>query len=180
MSAGPAAVSSTHKTRDGIGPLQSRKSTVNTHGGGALESNRFGSDADGPRMLLTPTYHVFRMYVLFQDATSLPVRVDAGSFTDEALKLPRLDALAAQGGDGSIWLATVNLDPDHEVRISATVDGSPGRAAHGEVLTAPRVDSVNTFTQSADVVPQPRSGQVVQGALILTPAAKSVAVIKIQ
>jgi alpha-L-arabinofuranosidase len=135
---------------------------------------------DGPRMLLTPTYHVFRMYVPFQDATVLPVRLDAGSFTHETLTLPRLDALAARGRDGSIWLATVNLDPDHEVRISATVDDAPGRAAHGEVLTAPRVDSVNTFAQSAEVAPQPLFGQVVHGALTITLPAKSVTVIQIQ
>jgi alpha-N-arabinofuranosidase len=33
---------------------------------------------DGPRMLLTPTYHVFRMYLPFQDATSVPVSFAAG------------------------------------------------------------------------------------------------------
>jgi alpha-N-arabinofuranosidase len=30
---------------------------------------------DGPRMTLTPTYHVFHMYIPFQDATSLPTDV---------------------------------------------------------------------------------------------------------
>src|SRR3954447_713773 len=35
---------------------------------------------DGPRMTLTPTYHVFRMYVPFQDATLLPVTYQAGRY----------------------------------------------------------------------------------------------------
>ena len=30
---------------------------------------------DGPRMVLTPTYHVFEMYKPFQDATSLPTDI---------------------------------------------------------------------------------------------------------
>ena len=36
---------------------------------------------DGPKMVRTPTYHVFRMYVPFQDATSVPVTFDAGRYT---------------------------------------------------------------------------------------------------
>ena len=34
---------------------------------------------DRARMILTPTYHVFRMYLPFQDATSIPVSFAAGS-----------------------------------------------------------------------------------------------------
>ena len=36
---------------------------------------------DGPKMVLTPTYHVYRMYVPFQDATLVPVDFDAGTYT---------------------------------------------------------------------------------------------------
>ena len=32
---------------------------------------------DGEKMVLTPTYHVFRMYIPFQDATYVPVTFDA-------------------------------------------------------------------------------------------------------
>ena len=31
---------------------------------------------EGERMVLTPTYHVFKMYVPFQDAAALPVSYD--------------------------------------------------------------------------------------------------------
>ena len=34
---------------------------------------------DKEKMVLTPTYYVFKMYVPFQDATSVPVTFDAGS-----------------------------------------------------------------------------------------------------
>ena len=34
---------------------------------------------DKEKMVLTPTYHVFRMYVPFQDATFVPVTFDAGT-----------------------------------------------------------------------------------------------------
>ena len=36
---------------------------------------------DKEKMVLTPTYHVFRMYVPFQDATFVPVTFEAGTYT---------------------------------------------------------------------------------------------------
>ena len=36
---------------------------------------------DKEKMVLTPTYHVFQMYVPFQDATFVPVTFDAGTYT---------------------------------------------------------------------------------------------------
>ena len=51
---------------------------------------------DKEKMVLTPTYHVFRMYVPFQDATFVPVTFDAGTYTSGTVTLPRIDAIAAK------------------------------------------------------------------------------------
>ena len=134
---------------------------------------------DGRHMVLTPTYHVFRMYVPFQGAQSMPVQVTAGLYAYDKVTLPGIDAIAARGQDGRLWLAAVNLDPGHAVRISAIVDGEPAHAARGEVLTAAHVDSVNSFTQPQEVAPQTLSGESAHGELIITLPAKSVAVMQI-
>ena len=42
----------------------------------------------GEKMVLTPTYHVFRMYVPFQDATFLPVQFDAGVYKFGNIEMP--------------------------------------------------------------------------------------------
>ena len=52
---------------------------------------------DKEKMVLTPTYYVFKMYVPFQDATFVPVTFDAGKYTNGNITLPRVDALAAKG-----------------------------------------------------------------------------------
>ena len=36
---------------------------------------------DKEKMVLTPTYYVFKMYVPFQDATFVPVTFNAGTYT---------------------------------------------------------------------------------------------------
>jgi alpha-L-arabinofuranosidase len=135
---------------------------------------------DHERMVLTPTYYVFRMYAPFQDATLIPVQVDAGLYSHADITLPRLDAIAARDSKGNIWLAVINLDPGRPVRIHAAAASTALHRAHGEMLTAAQVDSVNSF-DSAHVV-QPASLDVVAGpgGLMLELPAKSVSVLQVQ
>ena len=55
---------------------------------------------DKEKMVLTPTYYVYKMYVPFQDATFVPVAFDAGTYTQGDISLPRVDALAARDAIG--------------------------------------------------------------------------------
>ena len=100
---------------------------------------------DGPRMVLTPTYHVFHMYVPFQNATFVPLELNAGTYTQGDVTLPRLDAIAARDAEGALWLAVTNLDPQRPAQVEIDVDGMEIASASGQVLTAPRVDAHNTF-----------------------------------
>jgi alpha-N-arabinofuranosidase len=135
---------------------------------------------DKEKMVLTPTYHVFKMYVPFQDATFVPVTFDAGTYTHGSVTLPRLDAIAARDTAGKLWLALTNLDPNRPVEIGASLAGIVARAAAGETLTAPRVDSVNTFVAPETVVPKPIAAKVQEGMLSLTLEPKSVTVISVE
>jgi alpha-N-arabinofuranosidase len=135
---------------------------------------------DKEKMLLTPTYHVFKMYVPFQDATVVPVSLDAGTFTSGEITLPRLDAIAAKDAAGKLWLAVTNLDPGRSVSVEASLSGVTPRSATGETLTAPRVDSVNTFEASHTVVPKPIAASVRGGKLAFTLEPKSVTVISVE
>src|ERR1039457_2860246 len=96
---------------------------------------------DKEKMVLTPTYYVFKMYVPFQDATLVPVTFDAGAYTQENVSLPRLDA------------------------IEAKLAGVTDRSAGGQTLTAPKVDSVNTFDAPNTVAPKPISAKIQDGKL---------------
>ncbi len=43
---------------------------------------------DKDQMVLTPTYHVFDMYQVFQDATQLPLEIETGSYAFGKLLVP--------------------------------------------------------------------------------------------
>jgi alpha-N-arabinofuranosidase len=135
---------------------------------------------DGPKMVLTPTYHAFRMYVPFQEATYVPVTFDAGRYTHGSISLPRVDAIGARDASGTLWLSFTNLDPNTPAEIATTIAGLTPRTASGETLTAPAVDSVNTFEAPNTVVPKPATVSLAGNRLSLTLAPKSVTVIAVR
>ncbi len=118
---------------------------------------------DKEKMVLTPTYYLFKMYLPFQDATFVPVTFDAGNYVNGAVTLPRVDALAARDASGKVWLEITNLDPAMAVEIDAEIAGATAKTVKGETLTAPAVDSVNTFAAPGAVVPKPVSANVKDG-----------------
>ena len=134
----------------------------------------------GEKMVLTPTYHVFKMYVPFQDATFVPVTFDAGTYTHGDVTLPRVDAVAARDTAGTLWLTVVNVDPNRPVTLTAAVAGLTARKAAGQTLTASRVDSVNTFEAPGTVVPKAIEAKVSGGTVTLTVEPKSVTVISVR
>jgi len=135
---------------------------------------------DKEKLVLTPTYYVFKMYVPFEDATFVPVAFHAGTYTHGDISLPRIDAIAAKDGAGRLWMAITNLDPNQPVEVEASLAGFTVKSAAGETLTAAKVDSVNTFDAPKTVVPKPISARVDGGKLTLTLEPKSVTVISVQ
>ena len=135
---------------------------------------------DKEKMVLTPTYYVFKLYLPFQGATFLPVAFDAGSYAHGDIQLPRVDAIAAKDTAGQLWLAVTNLDPNQPIEIEGSLAGGTVKSVAGETLTAPMVDSVNTFEAPSTVVPKPLTANVQDGKLALRLEPKSVTVVSIE
>jgi alpha-N-arabinofuranosidase len=135
---------------------------------------------DKTRIVLTPTYHVFKMYLPFQDATAVPVTFDPGTYKHGDITLPRVDAIGARDASGTLWLALTNVDPTRPAEIATTLAGFTPRSVTGETLTAPAIDSVNTFEAPNTVVPKPVQVKVEGNRLTLTLAPKSVTVIGVR
>lgn len=135
---------------------------------------------DGAKMLLTPTYHVFRMYVPFQDATFIPVNFTAGEYKFGKYTMPQTDVIAARAKDGKVWLALANLDANKSADITASVEGLSASSAVGEVLTSPKFDSINTFALPNTVAPKPFAAKAKDGVLTMTLPPHSVTVVRLE
>jgi alpha-N-arabinofuranosidase len=135
---------------------------------------------DKGKMVLTPTYYVYRMYVPFQDATFVPVTFNPGTYALDNIALPRVDALAAKDNAGKLWLEVTNVDPNRFAEIEVGLAGTAAKSAAGETLTAPKVDSVNTFESPNTAVPKPVSAKAQGGKVALKLEPKSVTVISVE
>lgn len=134
---------------------------------------------DDAKIVLTPTYYIYKMYVPFQDAQFIPINIESGDYRFNGLTVNRVDAIAARASDGKIWVALTNLDPNNDSDITTSVPGVSVRTAIGEVLTAPRVDAINTFDNPNAVSPKPFTAQATDGKLVIHLPAKSVTIIRL-
>jgi alpha-N-arabinofuranosidase len=135
---------------------------------------------EGPRMALTPTYHVFHMYKPFQGATFLPTDVDTPQYRLGKSSVPAVTVSAARGTDGKIYYALANLDPHREANVQTTLKGAQAKGATGRVLTAKAMDARNTVDEPENVKPAPFSAQRKGDTLQLRLPPKSVVVVALQ
>ncbi len=135
---------------------------------------------DGPRMALTPTYHVFHMYRPFQGATFLPTDVSAPKYTHGDASVRAVSVSAARDTAGNIQLALANLDPNRAAVVKTTVEGAKARSASGQVLTAKRMDAHNTPEAPENIEPAAISAKREGDAIVISLPPKSVAVVQLQ
>lgn len=133
---------------------------------------------DKEKMLLTPTYHVFRMHIPFQGATYIPVGITANPvYGDKENSVPKLSASAARGIDGKLWLTLVNVDPNNAESIDL---GSQFKSLKGEILTSAKMDDHNTFASPENVIPKAFSVKAKNGKLVFDLPPKSVIVVSVK
>jgi alpha-N-arabinofuranosidase len=132
---------------------------------------------DKDKMLLTPTYHAYKMYVPFQDATSLPLTIsNNGAYSVGKTTVPQVSASAAKGKDGKVYVALVNTNPNKAVDVTVNLSGAKAGKLNGQVLTAAAMDAHNTFAKPDAVKPAPFSATASGGKVVVKLPAKSVVV----
>jgi alpha-N-arabinofuranosidase len=129
---------------------------------------------DGPRMVRTPTYHVFHMFKPWQGATVLPVELRSSWYGKDQWVLPAVSASAVRGLDGAVHVAMTNADPNRPVTVTTTLAGVSATGVTGEVLTAPAITAANSFDRPDAVAPAPFTGASLAGGtltVVLPPKA---------
>jgi alpha-N-arabinofuranosidase len=120
-------------------------------------------------MLLTPTYHVFRMYNVHQDATWLPTDVSCDWVDGGDRPIPLISATASKDASGVIHLSVSNVDADNAQTVTVNLPGVKAEKAVGEILTSTALTDHNTFENPDKVKPVPfKEARIERGALKIT------------
>ena len=113
----------------------------------------------GNEIVLTPTYHVFRMYNVHQDATYIPLEYKAAEFTSPSGRpMPEISLTASRDSKGNINVSIVNPMVDKAQTVTLTFDELKPEKITGEILKSKTVNDYNDFGKAPAVAPAPFTG----------------------
>ena len=136
---------------------------------------------DKEKMLVTPTYHVFEMFKVHQGATSLALALTTPDYVVGEGKIPAVSASASRDAAGTIHVSLTNANPNTAITINAALAGATAKSVTGRILTAPAVNSHNTFAAPDVVKPAPFDGATLAaGTLTINLPPKSVVVLTLE
>jgi alpha-N-arabinofuranosidase len=135
---------------------------------------------DGEKMLLTPTYHVFDMYQVHQDATLLPVHLENNFIGSDKNLLPQLNVSASRDAQNRVHITLCNLSPNEDAELQIDLRGLDVSTITARILTHDRLDAHNTFEQLNTIAPSAfETGSLQDGKVLCELPAKSVVALQL-
>ena len=135
----------------------------------------------GSDMVLTPTYYVFKMYAVHQDALLLPVDVQCDSCAGGGAAIPAVSASASRDREGRIHISIANLQPAKAENVRCELKGVTATHVAGEIITAAAMNAYNDFGKPEAVNIRTFTGaQIHAGALTVELPAKSIVTLELR
>lgn len=136
---------------------------------------------EGAKMILTPTYHVFNMFKVHQDAELLSLNIESPEYVYGEDKVPQVTASASVDSEGKIHISLCNLNPREAASIECDLRGSLKQKVTGTILTDTEMNARNTFEEPNRVVPVEFSSASLEGnKLKVSLPAMSVVVLELE
>ncbi|HUI30825.1 MAG TPA: alpha-L-arabinofuranosidase C-terminal domain-containing protein [Candidatus Acidoferrales bacterium] len=118
---------------------------------------------DSSKMVLTPTYYVFDLFKVHQDAEMIPIKLNSAKYIFKGDTLPAVNASASLDNDGRVHISLCNVDPDASEKISIRFLKFDGDKISGKILTAARMNAENTFENPDQIMPKTFSDFTFEG-----------------
>lgn len=135
---------------------------------------------DKEKMLLTPTYHVYDLYQVHQDATLIPLMIKSKDYVVGGEKLQAINASASQDKAGNITVSIVNIDPVNSIDLQFDMPGVQALNVSAQVITSEKFTDHNTFDQPGKIKPAVFNGvKKTKESLSVKLPSKSVVVIRL-
>lgn len=106
---------------------------------------------EGQKMLLTPTYHIFDMFKVHQDAELLAIDFEGPDYSFNDEKIPQLSISASVDKEGKVHVSICNLNPSQDTEIDIDIRGMAAKSSTCKILTSNAMNARNTFEASNNV-----------------------------
>jgi alpha-N-arabinofuranosidase len=104
------------------------------------------------KMILTPTYHVFDLYKVHQEALLIPSDLKSETFELNGKKIPALSTSASVDSNGVIHVSIVNTNHGKNIKLYCRSNGITEKKITGKILTSGKIQDHNTFENPDKVV----------------------------
>ncbi len=134
------------------------------------------------KMVLTPTYHVFEMYNVHQDATYLPVDLECERkiVRDDRI-VPMVSATVSRDKNGVVHISMSNVDLQEEQEVTLNLGGIKDKGVSGRILTSKNITDYNSFENPDAVAPVEFKGaKLTKDGLKITLPAKSIITLELK
>lgn len=132
------------------------------------------------KMTVTPTYHVFEMYKVHQDATYLPIEISSDKKEIRGRDIDMVNVSASQK-NGKIHLSMANIDLEKGRNIEIDFAETKINKVSGRILTSKNIQDHNTFENPNLVKPvEFKDAKITKGKLSVKLPAKSIVVLEIE
>ena len=132
------------------------------------------------KMLLTPTFHVMKMYNVHQDATLVPIEIESPTYNFQGKKLTAVSASASKDAAGALNISLTNIDYSKSHEVTINLRGEEFTKLSGQILSSTNISDHNTFEQPNKVVVKNfSSAKLEKGVLKMTLPAYSVVILNL-
>jgi len=135
---------------------------------------------DGPKMIVTPTYHVYDLFKVHQNAKLIPAKLETTNYTFGEKKVPSLNCSASMDDAGRIHLSITNVNLKETQKISCNSFMYKIKSVSGQIITAEEISAYNSFDNPGNVIPKKFSDfKIVNDILEIIMPPKSVVVLEL-
>ncbi|MGD2294845.1 MAG: alpha-N-arabinofuranosidase [Candidatus Aminicenantes bacterium] len=132
------------------------------------------------KIVLTPTYHIFDMYKVHQNATLIPQQLTCSDYLYKEDRIPAISASASCDKEEKIHISLCCLDPLKSQNLICELRGFSANTVSGCILTADQINAYNTFEKPDNLKPENFKGaRIENGKIFVVLPAKSVVVLEI-
>lgn len=134
---------------------------------------------EGEKMVLTPTYYMFKMLSGHQDSNLLDIDFNAGEAGTDEIKVPKM-SISATEKDGAVTISMCNTSTTDAENIEFVINDMAVASAVGEVLTSDDMTAHNDFDTPDCIKPTALNVEIKDGKVVAEIPAMSVAVITLK
>ncbi len=133
------------------------------------------------KIVLTPTYWVYYLYKVHQEATMIPVKFNANKLKFAGGEMDAISVSASRNAEGKMHITLVNIDPEKSQSVTGILNGLAAKKVTGKILSSAKINDHNTFEAPNTVGIKDFKGAKVNGSqLTVELPAASVVQLEIQ